>query len=219
MTEMLPSGGGRVRIEYLPAPRAASIGYRSEFLTDTRGTGVLNHNFKEYGEYAGPIKRPPGGRAHRSGSGREQRLRNVQARRTAASSSSPPRRSRSTADTPVGVHTRDNDLDREPDQGQAAQEHPHERRRREADPDAAAHPHPRGGPRVHQRGRAGRGDAEAIRLRKRILDHNPRKRTRRTGTGQFTGMEEEAVSTPDPERGFPRSNGEFPVHRILASFG
>ncbi|HEY7956627.1 MAG TPA: GTP-binding protein, partial [Polyangia bacterium] len=48
MTEMSPSGGGRVRIEYL-CPSRGLIGYRSEFLTDTRGTGVLNHNFKEYG--------------------------------------------------------------------------------------------------------------------------------------------------------------------------
>ncbi len=60
MTEMNPSGGGRVRIEYL-CPSRGLIGYRSEFLTDTRGTGVLNHNFKEYGEYAGPIKGRPAG--------------------------------------------------------------------------------------------------------------------------------------------------------------
>ena len=52
MSEMVPMGGGRVRIEYL-MPSRGLIGYRSEFLTDTRGTGILNHNFKEYGEYAG----------------------------------------------------------------------------------------------------------------------------------------------------------------------
>jgi GTP-binding protein len=55
MTEMSPSGGGRVRMEY-SCPSRGLIGYRSEFLTDTRGTGVLNHMFKEYGEFAGPIK-------------------------------------------------------------------------------------------------------------------------------------------------------------------
>ena len=55
MTEMAPAGGGRVRIEYL-VPSRGLIGYRSEFLTDTRGTGVLNHLFKEYGPYAGPMK-------------------------------------------------------------------------------------------------------------------------------------------------------------------
>jgi GTP-binding protein len=55
MTEMAPAGGGRVRIEYL-VPSRGLIGYRSEFLTDTRGTGVLNHIFKEYGPYAGAMK-------------------------------------------------------------------------------------------------------------------------------------------------------------------
>ena len=55
MTEMSPPEGGRTRMEYL-CPSRGLIGYRSEFLTDTRGTGILNHNFKEYGEYAGPLK-------------------------------------------------------------------------------------------------------------------------------------------------------------------
>ncbi|HEX6836387.1 MAG TPA: translational GTPase TypA, partial [Polyangia bacterium] len=55
MTEMAPAGQGRVRIEYL-CPSRGLIGYRSEFLTDTRGTGILNHTFAHYGEYAGPMK-------------------------------------------------------------------------------------------------------------------------------------------------------------------
>jgi GTP-binding protein len=55
MVEMAPMGEGRVRMEYI-CPSRGLIGYRSEFLTDTRGTGILNHNFKEYGPYAGPIK-------------------------------------------------------------------------------------------------------------------------------------------------------------------
>jgi GTP-binding protein len=55
MVEMAPMGEGRVRMEYV-CPSRGLIGYRSEFLTDTRGTGILNHNFKEYGPYAGPIK-------------------------------------------------------------------------------------------------------------------------------------------------------------------
>jgi GTP-binding protein len=55
MTEMAPAGGGRVRIEYL-VPSRGLIGYRSEFLTDTRGTGVLNHIFKDYGPFAGAMK-------------------------------------------------------------------------------------------------------------------------------------------------------------------
>jgi GTP-binding protein len=55
MTEMAPAGQGRVRVEYL-CPSRGLIGYRSEFLTDTRGTGILNHTFAHYGDYAGPMK-------------------------------------------------------------------------------------------------------------------------------------------------------------------
>jgi GTP-binding protein len=55
MQEMGPAGEGRMRLEYL-CPARGLIGYRSQFLTDTRGTGILHHNFKNYGPYAGPIK-------------------------------------------------------------------------------------------------------------------------------------------------------------------
>ncbi|HEY2899808.1 MAG TPA: translational GTPase TypA, partial [Polyangia bacterium] len=55
MQEMGPSGTGRMRLEYL-APARGLIGYRSQFLTDTRGTGILYHNFKHYGPYAGAFK-------------------------------------------------------------------------------------------------------------------------------------------------------------------
>ena len=55
MTEMSPSPGGRVRMEYV-VPTRGLIGYRSEFLTATRGTGILNSTFKEYGEFAGQMK-------------------------------------------------------------------------------------------------------------------------------------------------------------------
>jgi GTP-binding protein len=57
---MGPAGGGRTRIEFV-CPARGLIGYRSQFLTDTRGTGILNHNFSHYGPYAGPIKGRPNG--------------------------------------------------------------------------------------------------------------------------------------------------------------
>ncbi len=47
--------GGLVRIVY-KVPARGLFGYRSEFLTDTRGEGVLHHRFAGYGEWAGPIK-------------------------------------------------------------------------------------------------------------------------------------------------------------------
>ncbi len=37
------------------APSRGLIGYHGEFLTDTRGTGVMNRIFHEYGPYRGPI--------------------------------------------------------------------------------------------------------------------------------------------------------------------
>jgi GTP-binding protein len=60
MQEMAPAGEGRMRLEYL-APARGLIGYRSQFLTDTRGTGLLNHNFKNYGPHAGTIRSRPNG--------------------------------------------------------------------------------------------------------------------------------------------------------------
>jgi GTP-binding protein len=55
MQEMRPEGEGRVRLEYI-VPARGLIGYRSQFLTDTRGTGVFYHMFYEYGPYIGPLK-------------------------------------------------------------------------------------------------------------------------------------------------------------------
>ncbi len=55
MTEMRPSGGGKMRLIFL-APSRGLIGYHSEFMTDTRGTGVMNRLFHGYGAYRGPIE-------------------------------------------------------------------------------------------------------------------------------------------------------------------
>jgi GTP-binding protein len=60
MQEMGPAGEGRMRLEYL-CPARGLIGYRSQFLTDTRGTGILNHNFKNYGPFAGALRSRPNG--------------------------------------------------------------------------------------------------------------------------------------------------------------
>jgi GTP-binding protein len=55
MREMRPSGPGRTRLEYR-IPARGLIGYRSQFLTDTRGTGVLYTQFAEYGPVGGSIR-------------------------------------------------------------------------------------------------------------------------------------------------------------------
>ncbi|MDD5451708.1 MAG: translational GTPase TypA [Desulfovibrionales bacterium] len=52
MTNLVNNGRGRVRIEF-SIPSRALIGYRDEFLTDTKGTGIMNSYFTGYEEYRG----------------------------------------------------------------------------------------------------------------------------------------------------------------------
>jgi len=54
MTEMHPSGGGKVRLSFI-APARGLIGYHGEFLTETRGTGVISRTFHSYGPHTGEI--------------------------------------------------------------------------------------------------------------------------------------------------------------------
>jgi GTP-binding protein len=54
MIEMRPSGGGRVRLVFY-APTRGLIGYQGELLTDTRGTAVMNRLFHGYDAYRGEI--------------------------------------------------------------------------------------------------------------------------------------------------------------------
>ncbi|HEX8644011.1 MAG TPA: translational GTPase TypA [Allosphingosinicella sp.] len=54
LTDMRPSGGGKTRLTF-SAPSRGLIGYHGEFLSDTRGTGIMNRLFERYGPYKGPI--------------------------------------------------------------------------------------------------------------------------------------------------------------------
>ena len=55
MVDMRPSGTvGKTRIKFI-IPTRGLIGYYGEFLTDTRGSGVMNRSFHSYGPYKGPI--------------------------------------------------------------------------------------------------------------------------------------------------------------------
>ena len=54
MTDMRPSGVGKTRLTF-SAPSRGLIGYHGEFLSDTRGTGIMNRLFEKYGPYRGPI--------------------------------------------------------------------------------------------------------------------------------------------------------------------
>ncbi|MCA4918880.1 MAG: translational GTPase TypA [Roseomonas sp.] len=55
MQDMRPSGGGKVRLTF-HIPSRGLIGYHGEFLTDTRGTGMMNRLFLGYRPWAGPIE-------------------------------------------------------------------------------------------------------------------------------------------------------------------
>ncbi len=56
VTDMRPSGSGRTRLIFL-VPSRGLIGYQGEFLTDSRGTGIINRLFHSYAPYKGPISR------------------------------------------------------------------------------------------------------------------------------------------------------------------
>jgi GTP-binding protein len=54
LLNMINHGKGRVRLEFR-IPTRGLIGFRSEFMTDTRGTGIMNHLFEEYEPWSGEI--------------------------------------------------------------------------------------------------------------------------------------------------------------------
>ena len=54
LQELKPAGGGKTRLIF-HAPSRGMIGYHGEFLTDTRGTGVMNRLFHSYAPYKGNI--------------------------------------------------------------------------------------------------------------------------------------------------------------------
>ncbi|WP_448581976.1 translational GTPase TypA [Thermaurantiacus sp.] len=60
LVDMAPSGGGKLRLSFF-GPTRGLIGYHSEFLSDTRGTGVMNRQFARYAPWRGPISGRPNG--------------------------------------------------------------------------------------------------------------------------------------------------------------
>jgi GTP-binding protein len=55
MTKMVNHGTGRVRLEF-ETPSRGLIGFRNEFLTETKGTGLLNTLFLRWGDWMGPLR-------------------------------------------------------------------------------------------------------------------------------------------------------------------
>ena len=80
---MRPSGGGKLRLTFL-APTRGLIGYHGEFLTDTRGTGVMSRLFHGYAPYKGSIEGRRNGVLISTARGRRGRLCAVEPRRARA---------------------------------------------------------------------------------------------------------------------------------------
>ncbi len=68
LTEQRPSGAGKTRLVFL-APSRGLIGYHGEFLSDTRGTGIMNRLFDSYGPHKGAITGRQNGVLISNGSG------------------------------------------------------------------------------------------------------------------------------------------------------
>jgi GTP-binding protein len=108
MTKMVNHGTGRVRLEYR-LPSRGLIGYRTEFLTDTRGTGLLNHLFDGWDEWQGDIAHRQNGAlvADRAGRATGYAIDNLQARGTMFVAPG----DQVYEGMIVGENSRDNDLD------------------------------------------------------------------------------------------------------------
>ncbi len=90
LEQMVNHGTGWVRMEYL-VPARGLIGFRTEFLTETRGTGVLHHVFDRWEPWVGELRTRPTGAlvADRAGLTTSYALMHL---RSAARSSSVPAR-------------------------------------------------------------------------------------------------------------------------------
>jgi GTP-binding protein len=108
MVKMTNHGTGRVRLEYR-IPARGLIGYRSEFLTDTRGTGLLNHLFDGWAPWHGEIPRRTTGAlvADREGRATGYAIDHLQPRGTFFVRPGDPVYEGQV----VGEHVRENDLD------------------------------------------------------------------------------------------------------------
>jgi GTP-binding protein TypA/BipA len=83
MEQMVNHGSGWIRMEYI-VPARGLIGFRTEFLTETRGTGLLHHVFDRYEPWHGELRTRPTGSlvADRSGATTGFALSNLQERGT-----------------------------------------------------------------------------------------------------------------------------------------
>ncbi|MCW2801460.1 MAG: typA [Aeromicrobium sp.] len=83
MEQMINHGTGWVRMEFI-VPARGLIGFRTEFLTDTRGTGIAHQTFEKYEPWAGDISTRPSGSlvSDRAGAATSYAMTNIQERGT-----------------------------------------------------------------------------------------------------------------------------------------
>jgi GTP-binding protein len=83
MEHMVNHGTGWVRLDYI-VPARGLIGFHTEFLTETRGTGILHHVFERYDPWQGDVRTRPTGSlvADRRGQSSSYALLNLQERGT-----------------------------------------------------------------------------------------------------------------------------------------
>jgi GTP-binding protein len=81
MEQLVNHGTGWIRMEWL-VPARALIGFRTEFLTETRGTGILHHVFESYEPWFGDLRTRPTGSlvADRAGAATSYAMFNLQER-------------------------------------------------------------------------------------------------------------------------------------------
>ena len=156
MTKMVNHGSGRVRLEF-HVPSRGLIGLRSEILTDTRGTAIMNSLFHGYIDWQGEIPTRPTGSlvADRPGRATGYAIFNLQERGEIFVAPG----TEVYEGMVVGENAREQRPGRQHRQGEEAHQHARLHRRRSHPPGAATHPEPGTGHRIHPRRRVRRGDA------------------------------------------------------------
>ena len=156
MTKMVNHGSGRVRLEFR-IPTRGLIGFRSQFLTDTRGTGILHHLFAGWEPWHGPIAGRPTGAlvADRAGKATAYAIWNLQERGEIFISAG----AAVYEGMIIGENARPADLDVNVTKEKKLTNMPRLDGRGGVAARAPAAAEPRAVDRVHRRRRAGRGDA------------------------------------------------------------
>ena len=157
LEHMVNHGTGWVRMEYI-VPARGLIGFHTEFLTETRGTGIMHHVFEGYEPWYGDLRTRPTGSLVADRRGLLHGLRAAQPAGARDPVHRPRRRGLRGHDDrrepAVGGHGR------QPDEGEEGHQHPLVHFRADRGPRAAATPLARAGAGVRPRGRVPRSDAE-----------------------------------------------------------